>query len=246
MVSQANFIKKVMSEITFGGRIPSKIDKMRLADIIENTIEEFKDEDDRLTVRQYIIIENSAFHTPLFAKKRAVMFPECVKAVTDVKLSNKQYLNSGSVGIMDGDINSKTNLGVNISNGGYSLLQAIARASYIDYIDSLSLNSVSWDFNEFSHEFSVIGETPSADLVVEVYVYICDEAIYAMPDFYRYVVGKCYEDYSILTSFTRQKLLNEYDLDISRIEKKGQKYIEKVEKKWEQQKSEGDFIVEWE
>lgn len=246
MISQAKFIKKVMSEITFGGRIPNNINKQRLGSIIETSIEEFQDNDDRMTLRQFIIIDNKAFSMPLYKRKRGVLLPDCIKAVTGVKLSNKQYLNSGAIGIMDADLNMHTNLSVSVSSGGYSILQAVATASYIDYIDSLSLNGVSYDFSEFSHELIIIGETPSADLVVEVYAFLCDEAVYSMPDFFKYVCGKCYEDYSILTSFSRQKLINDYDLDISRIEKKGQKMIERVEKRWDEQKSEGDFFVEWE
>lgn len=244
MTGQAQFIKRVISEITFGGRIPNKVNNDRLSDIMDNAIQDFKDEDDRCTMRHYIIIKNDNFHTEKFLNTRKVSMPDCVKAVTSLKLSNRQYLSYGAYNL-DSDLSRYSPISISMGGNNTSILQAVATASYIDYLDTLSLDTVSYDFNEYSHELIVIGQKPSNDLVAEVYSYVNEEAMYKMPSFFKYVCGKCYEDYSIVTSFTRQKLLNEYELDISRIEKKGEKLISKVEKEWEAQKGESDFIVEW-
>lgn len=240
MLSQANFVKKVISEATLGGRLPNKINGERLLQIITDAIDIFRDNDDRSTTRHHLIIKHENFNTSLFARHRKIKMPECVKAVTDLVLSNRQYINI--VGGFDADFNKLGSISQQFTNGG-TILQAIASTSYIEFTNSLVLNSVSYDFTEYGNELSIIGETPRADLIAEVYSYICDEAMYAMPSFYRYVVGKCYEEYVIITSFTKQMLLNDYQIDLIKIERKGEKMIEKVEKEWDAQKGESDFII---
>lgn len=243
MTTQAKFVKKVVSDITFGGRIPNKVNNDRLAQIITDTLELFRDKDSRSTIRHHIIIKNGNFHTELFRRNRKVLLPECVKAVTDLVLSDRQYRHLGST--IDPDFSKMGTFTGMFTETGTTLLQAIATASYYDFANSLSLDSVSYDFSEFSHELSIIGATPRADLIAEVYSYICDEAMYEMPSFFRYVSGRCLQEFSIITSFTKQKLLNDYEIDVSKIEKRGDKLIEGVEKEWDAQLGESDFILEF-
>lgn len=245
MVSQASFVKKVISEITIGGRLPNKINMDRLSQIITDAIDLFRDRDDRTTTRHHMIIMNGAFNTDLFRRHRKVLLPECVKAVTNLELSNRQYTNH--IGGVDSDFNKLGSFAQQFAGSGQgtTLLQAIASTSYYDYANNLILDSVSYDFSEYSHELTITGGTPRADLIAEVYSYVCDEAMYAMPSFYRYVVGKCYEEYVIVTTFTKQMLLNSYQIDIAKIEKKGEKMMSAVEKEWDNQLNESDFILEF-
>ena len=243
MIDQAKFVKKVISEITFGGRLPNKINNTRLSTIISNALDDFRDRDDRSTSRHHLVLKHGVFNTELFNRHRNVLLPDCVKAVTNLRLSHRQFRYFGSS--VDMDFNRYGSFSSLFTDQGSSLLQAIGTASYYDYADGLTLDSVSYDFNEYSHELTIIGQTPKMDLIAEVYSYVCDEALYSMTSFFKYVCGKCYEDYIAITSFTKQKLLNEYDLDISKIEKKGDKLIKIVEEEWEDQKGESDFIMQW-
>lgn len=243
MISQAQFVKKVVSDITFGDRIPNKINNNRLSQIISDTIDLFRDKDTRSTMQHHVIIKNSNFSTDLFRNHRKVKMPECVKAVTDLVLSNRQYRYMGST--IDTDFNKMGTFASMFTNTGTSLLQAIASTSYYDFANSLALATVSYDFSEFSHELSINGATPRADLIAEVHSYICEEAMYSMPSFFRYVCGRCMQEFSIITSFTKQRLLNDYDLDVAKIEKRGDKLISDVEKEWEAQLGENNFILEF-
>lgn len=243
MISQAQFVKKVVSDITFGDRIPNKIKNDRLSQIISDTIDLFRDKDSRSMMVHHLVIKNDNFNNDMFRKHRKVILPSCVKAVTDLVLSHRQYRHSGST--IDTDFSKMGAFATMFLDSGTSLLQAISSASYFDFANNLSLDSVSYDFNEFSHELYINGGTPKADLIAEVYSYISEEALYSMPSFFRYVSGRCMQEYCIITSFTKQKLLNDYDIDVTKIEKRGEKLIDGVEKEWDAQLGEGNFILEW-
>ena len=241
-MTQGKFIERVIQEITFGGKIPNKINGERLNNIISNSVRKFRDKDDRSTLQHHLILPVSLFETEYFRQTRKVKIADCVKAVTDLKISNRQYLAWN--GNVDSDFNKLgTVSGQFLGGTGVSILQAVATASYYDFAQTLNLQTVSYDFDEYSHQLVILGSNPRYDLIAEVFSYICEEAMYEMSSFFDYVCGKCYEDYAIVTGFTKLKLLNDYEINVSEIKSKGKELIDDVKKEWDEQLGESDFIV---
>lgn len=238
------FLDKVKGEVSMGGRIATGIKDDRYAEIIENSADEFKENDDRVNMSHFLVIKKSYFNNDLFRNKRIIKLPSCVKSVIQAFRGEMQNItNSG--GSMDADFRRLNNIYNNQVGNNSTLLQAIATADYYNFVGGLSLDTVSFDFSEYSNSLFLRGGDVVGDLILEVGVYLAEEDMYNMKDFFNYVVGKCIEEFVTITTFTEQKMLGEYGINVSELSKKATKLIEKVEKKWEDQLGESDFLVDW-
>ena len=243
-MNQSEFIERIKKEVNFGGRINTGITDDRFVSIIDNNIDYFHENDDRVNMEHFLIVKNSYFNNELFRNKRIIKLPSCVKSVVGAWRSEKQHLNSFA-GTIDADFRKLNGLYGNAVGTGQTLLQAITTASYYDFVGSLTLDTVSFDFSEFNNSLYIRGGNLTSDLILEVGAFISDESIYNMKDFFDYTVGKCLEEFISVVSFTEQKLLGDFSINLTEISKKSTKLIEKVEKKHEAQLGENDFIVEW-
>jgi len=241
-MNQVDFIKRVKSEITMGGRIPDTVNTERLLTIIDNVELEFKENDDRMTMVHFLILKNELFKTPEFAAKRTIVLPDCVKAILGAWRSERQisYLSAS----LDRDFNEVGTVFNTMTNGS-SLLQSIAASDYNSFVNQLRLETISFDYNEYNNKFYVRGGDPRQDVILETATYVNKEVLYSMKDFMDYVVGYCLQEFALVTSFTEVNLIGEYRIDISKLEKRGEKMVSKVEKVWSDQKNESDFIVEF-
>lgn len=253
-----DFLDKLRSNVTMGGRIQTGINDDRLMELMENSINEFKQSDDRCNITSIMIIKHDYFAgTEAYIKNRIITLPKCVLAVTKCVRSERQNLGS-YVSNIDGDFRQLNSLYGGMSGGGVGgggggakggggsdLLVAIGRASFRDFVGRLSLDTVAFDFSEFSHQMFIAGGDLFADLILEVGIYLSDQAIYGMKDYLDYVTGTVLMEFVSVTNLTTITLLGGEKMSTLSIEKSATKMLDRIEKKWEAQQGENDFIVEF-
>jgi hypothetical protein len=254
-MTQKQFIDKVKYRATMSGKLNVNFDLDAIVDIIETSVEEFHENDDRANSEMYLIIRKDYYeNTKEFSCNRTMLLPKNVKAVLSTKRSEQQFrtMTNGSLFFgNDGDVISGGGAGNGIASMTYGekafsgATTFLAMASYSNFVSQLYLDTVAYDFSEYTHKLTILGGDLRSDLILNVAVLNDYEAMYEMKDFQDYVVGKVWEDFTIIATFVETKLMGGYKIDLSRLDKKGQKLIDRVEKKWVDQLGEADFITMW-
>jgi len=240
-MTKDQFIVNVIDEITEGLTIPTSPNRKRIETIITNAIDEFKERDDESTEVEYIIIQSQMFSTPLFKKRRQIQMPECVKAITDFKIMGGPRYSGREI---DPDYR-KTNFNYASAQGNPDrMLTGVVNDFYQDHLRAFELKSIAYKFSEYTHMLTVTGRDLREDVVAEAYVFIPDQSFYMMKRFFNYVCGKCMVSFGRITGFAEGKLIGGYNISINTIKQDGEKMVDKVEKDWEDQRKNVDFMIE--
>jgi len=242
METRREFIDRVVEEITEGLTIPVSPKTTRISSIIDRALRQFRENDERGTEMEYIIIKSSAFQTDLFKSKRQVKFPEgCVQAVTFLRTMGSNF--------SDNNINPdflKTNFNyVNALNGNPSdMTTSVVNGFYNNFLKNFILKSVAYEFSEYTSSLTVIGRDPNVDLIAEAYVYIPESSFYRMVEFFDYVCGQCKMSFANTMGFINSKQIGNYEVNLQEIRTQGKEMVEEVKEKWKQQRESADFFID--
>ena len=231
-------ISKAKSEVSLGGKLPMPIESDRVLTILEECLEEFYENDDRATLSHYMVADTSAF------VNNRITLPKCVKAVMSAIRMEGQFVHGIGTGV-DPDFRKMNNMMHDFYGGQTMMVQAVAAASINHFVGQMRLETVSFDYSEYNNVFVLKGKKPIAGMVLEVASTLEPEAMYQMKDFRNYFFGKLIEENHTLLTLTEAKLIGGYKVNLSGYLKKGEKFVEKAEKKWDEQKSEADFLLEF-
>lgn len=226
-MTRDSFIKQVIDELTEGGAIPASPGIQRINKIIDKSLAYFYEHDDDSHEYQYLVIKQSAFHTPLFKEKRQIAFPSDVHAV--MRLRNTRMNNVLNNSTLQGDFRN-TNWNIRMAIGGNSeaFLTAIASSFFYQQVEKFCINDVQFDFSSISHMLTIVGVDPKTDLVAYVSVKMSEEAMFEHELFFRYVCGQCKVSISQIFGFTDQKLIAGYKIDHQSIKNEGKELIKDV------------------
>lgn len=240
MITEAEFIENVVDEITEGGTIMLKPKDDRIKTIIKNTIRKFRQNDDRASEHEYIIIKKELFNTPLFREKRAIQFPGCVIAVKRLRQTGAAY----TLGSQNADfMKTNFNYAMAIAGNPGDMLTAVVNSYYRDFLRQFVLQDVSYNFQESTQRLIIEGRDVLTDLVAEAEVVIPDNAFYTIDDFFEYVVGTCKMSMSNVFGFSSKKLIANYDIDVTSIKEDGKRRIDDVKEVWKEQRENVSFLI---
>jgi len=209
------FMNEITQEVTGGGMIPMNLPKKEVYRIIQEAKKWFYKNYEYSVAENFYIIPNAEFETDTFNAKRAFKLPSAREDgsgnIVSVHGCNLTTPNAGefSTGSLGSDFAVDKLIFQGMMRGGEAaagetLLQYVVREKYIDMMNSIFINPISFSYNPNSHILKILGETPDGDkhLVLEVYESIPDEDLFIDEIFIRYTTAKVKKQLGImLTTF---------------------------------------------
>jgi hypothetical protein len=240
MKTREKFIREIIEDITEGMEIPILPNEKRMNSIINRAIEMFKENDERVVQQEYLILRNSCFETPLFKSKRQVELGTCIRSVTDLRtIGGNFYQNEINPDFMKTNYNYIYSL-----RNPNEMITAVVNSSYSNFLKNFVLKTVSYSYSQYTGMLTIEGRNPQTSLVAEVYVYIPEESIFMMIDFFEYVAGQCQMSFGRIYNFTDSKRVGSINLNINEIKADGKDRIDAVKEKWNKQLDSVDFWIE--
>jgi len=238
-----SFQERVLDTITVGRTIPTAPNQKALDAIFANAARYFWDNNDYAHELEWLIIKQKAFDSDLFRNKRKVQLPDCVHAVANVQTTGRL---NGASAYSFGNQTLTGNVVLNGYLGASSgdMLYAIGRNYYADFQRNFILKDITFDYNTYTHQLTIMGRNPTVDVVCEAYLNIPQEALYGMDQYFRYVCGKCKVAFTTVYGITDAKMLGGIGLTLSDLRQEGKEEIQEVLDEIKAQRQNADFFDE--
>jgi hypothetical protein len=200
-MTQAELILDIQNELTFAKALPYSIPEQEIVRIITNAERFFYDNWRHAIEPRYLLMQNDVFKNDLFKKERAIMLPDCIQFVHQVREAK-----GGSMfGTMDRDFSDQKFIGSEIFLTpfiGESIMYRAVLFSFLDLTKAFTIDTIAYDYNKNTHKLTLLGRTPTAPTVLQVAKKIEPHYLYEDEMFQRYVRAKSKQRLGdLLTSF---------------------------------------------
>jgi len=248
-MDRLSFVSFIKSRISQGCGIPVNLTSKAIDNIIDDTLEMFRDNWTEVANESvYMIIPTKAMNTKDFKNnnRRNIKMPKCTRNVYGLSEVGGRGIFSSSKDLDYRKGNTGRYIGTRTSPE--DLVYTIAIDSYQDFLDSAIIKTVAFDYNSYTKNLTIQGRNFQVDLVATCYIDIDEESLFDNYDFQRYVIGTGEIDMYKQNALVKQKLPGGYEIDWNVIKDSGEKKIDKVEKKMEENSNtpfmsqDGDFI----
>lgn len=231
-MTQDEFIEDVRDEVTISCSLPFTVPIEEFPRIIKWAAKWFyKRYEDSVEERYYRIKRSSFINDENFKKYRTVTLPECVFSVNWLTQVDAGFSSSTPFSNM-ADFTLEKVLFKNISNlanSTESLLEYVAYESFVDLTRHILAHPISYNYNRNSRDLVILGETPSKDMVLQIYAKLPIEDLMEDEVFYRYVVAKVKTQLSRILGTFDFKLPGSVTINFDAYREEGERELEKIE-----------------
>jgi hypothetical protein len=225
------FIQEIQDEITVGCSLPFSVPKKEIERIIkygEKWI--YKKYEDAVEERYYTI-KVSQLNDANFKAYRTIQLPECIYSVNTLTQINQGFGSSNPFSNM-ADFSLEKALFKNIndlSNSTEALMEYVVYESFIDLSQHMLTHPVSYNYNRITRDLVILGETPTSDLVLQVYNKVPLEDLMEDEIFYRYCVAKAKTQLARILGAFDFKLPGGVSINYDTYKEEGVNELEKLE-----------------
>ena len=190
-----DFVTEIGNEITGACMIPMNLPQVEVEAIINRAKKWFYKKYEYSVHENFFVIPKAAFSTAYFKASRTINMPSTVYSIFGVHKTNASSLSS-DIDFQSGDFSVERALhGQMYGNSGVagaaeSLEYYVINEKFFDLARQILQNPYSFDFNRLKQALRFTGETPTTDVILEVYETIPDAALYEDEIFFRYVAAK--------------------------------------------------------
>jgi hypothetical protein len=191
----ADFVKELADEITGSCMIPMHLPAAEVENIIKRARKWFYKKYEYSVQENFFVIPKATFDSTYFKASRTINMPDEVYSIFGVHKTNASSL-SGDVNFTEGDFSIERMFAGNMyGNAGTAgsaeaLEYYVINQKFFDLARQILNNPYSFDFNRLNHALRFTGETPTTDVILEVYETIPDCALYDDEIFFRYCAAK--------------------------------------------------------
>lgn len=228
-MTKEEFLSLVNDEVTSDCAVPFNVPTKTVERIIGTTLKWFYREYEYALEDRYLVIDEGYENGELFIKERAIKLPECVYSVFSVRVNNSNYL----FGEMNRDFtyekfivdqSSVDSLTLSPSNVTYSTFMLL----YLDVVDQLTFQAVSYNFNHLTRKLVLSGEIRSKALICTVSKKVPPENLFDDELFLKYVVGKVKQSLGRALGTVKMQLIGNAEIDFDALKEEGKEEVQEV------------------
>jgi len=189
------FVQELADEITGSCMIPMHLPAAEVTNIIKRARKWFYKKYEYSVQENFFVIPKAAFASEYFKESRTVNMPSSVYSIFGVHKTNASGLSS-DVNFSSGDFSVERMLAGNsggnsgVAGAAESLEYYVVNQKFFDLARQILNNPYSFDYNRLKRSLRFTGETPTTDIILEVYETIPDCALYEDEIFFRYCAAK--------------------------------------------------------
>jgi len=190
-----DFVAEIGNEITGACMIPMNLPSSEVEAIINRAKKWFYKKYEYSVQENFFVIPKAAFSTTYFKASRTINMPSTVYSIFGVHKTNGNSI-TGDVDFASGDFSVERMFAGNMYGSGgvagaaESLEYYVINEKFFDLARQILNNPFSFDYNRLKRALRFTGETPTTDVVLEVYETIPDCALYEDEIFFRYCAAK--------------------------------------------------------
>ncbi len=192
----ADFATELADEITGACMIPMNLPSSEVEAIVNRAKKWFYKKYEYSVQENFFVIPKAAFESTYFKASRTINMPAGVYSIFGVHKTNASSI-SNDVDFQAGsDFNVERMFTANMyGNAGVAgaaeqLEYYIVSQKFFDLARQVLQNPYSFDYNRLNRALRFTGETPTSDIILEVYETIPDCALFQDEMFFRYCSAK--------------------------------------------------------
>jgi len=186
------FIQEIQDEITVGCSLPFSVPKKEIERIIKYGEKWIYKKYEEAVESRYYVVDKASLQDENFKKYRTITLPSCIYSVNSVSESSSGGSGGGAFSNMADFSMEKAmfkDVG-NVANSSEALMEYVMYESFADLSRSIMTHPISYNYSRLSNDLVILGQTPQASMVLEVYVKVPLEKLMEDEIFYRYCVAK--------------------------------------------------------
>ena len=225
------FIQEIQDEITVGCSLPFSVPKKEIERIIKYGEKWIYKKYEEAVEERYYTIKKSQLEDANFKNYRTIQLPECIYSVNSVTQIDTAFNSSTPFSNMaDFSLEKALFKNINdISNSTEALMEYVMYESFIDLSRHILYHPISYNYNRLSRDLVILGETPTADMVLQVYNKVPLEDLMGDEIFYRYCVAKAKTQLARILGAFDFKLPGGISINFDAYKDEGVNELEKLE-----------------
>lgn len=198
------FVNDLADEVTGSCMIPMNLPKKEVQNIVKRAKKWFYKNYEYSVKESFVILPVYIFETAAFKANRTFILPGMdpstggneIYSVYGCFMTGSRWGGTADINFTKGDFAIERLLANSIYSGthtaaGAENLQAyVINESFYDLARQIIENPIGFHFNQLTHELKFTGETPSKDVILEVYETIPECALFEDEAFFRYCAAK--------------------------------------------------------
>ena len=233
MYTIEEFIDIIQGEMTVSCSLPKLLPDVEIRRIVEViALPYFYRQYPYALIKAYYYIPRANFQTEEFTKYKSIVLPcEINNVIWIYEMRNKSLFSIGinapnlSIGM---GVTNQPYLSSAVTTIGELGVYKVILDSFSDMLDTLSKFTVKNSFNKLDHRLHILTSL-CHDLVLEVYIQIEQEALFADDLFIKYVVGKSKQQLGAIMGRFNFKLPGGIQYNYGDLTSEGKEEIQKVE-----------------
>jgi len=192
----SDFVTELADEITGACMIPMNLPQAEVEAIVNRAKKWFYKKYEYSVQENFFVIPLAAFSTTYFKASRTINMPDGVYSVFGVHKTNASSISSDVDFQPGGDFNVERMFTSNmygnagVAGAAEALEYYVVSQKFFDLARQILQNPYSFDYNRLNRALRFTGETPTTDIILEVYETIPDCALYLDEMFFRYCSAK--------------------------------------------------------
>jgi len=198
-----NFVNELADEITGSCMIPMNLPKKEVQNIVKRAKKWFYKNYEYSMKENFVVLPVELFKTERFKKTRSFTFEPPMDgsggeifSIYGCAPMGANWGGSMDINFTQGDFAIERMMlggtygGSKTGAAAENLQYYVINESFFDLARQIIHNPISFNYNQLTHELRFTGETPSKNVILEVYETIPDCALYGDEAFFRYCAAK--------------------------------------------------------
>ena len=199
-----NFVNELADEVTGSCMIPMNLPKKEVQNIVKRAKKWFYKNYEYSVKESFVILPVSLFDSAHFKANRTFILPGMdpltggneIYSVYGCFTTGSRWGGTADINFTKGDFAVERMMmnslysGTNTAAGAENLQAYVINESFYDLARQIIENPISFHYNQLTHELKFTGETPSKDIILEVYETIPECALFEDEAFFRYCAAK--------------------------------------------------------
>lgn len=199
-----NFVNELASDITASCMIPMNLPRAEVLNIVKRAKKWFYKHYEYSVQENFLYIPVGVFETQAFKNSRTLLLPaenpttggNEIYSVFGLREMGTYYGAGMDIDFTMGDFSLDRMLyagvygGHNLIEGAQNLEYYIINEKYFDMVRQILQNPISFHYSQLTHQLKFTGETPSRDVILEVYETVPECALFGDEIFFRYCSAK--------------------------------------------------------
>lgn len=241
-MTKEELIEMVNDEITGSCSLPYSVPVREMERVINQALNWFYVNYGPAVETQYYVITKDWFEKPEFRSTRALLLPDCVVSVFEVR-----EINGGNrMGTLDSDFSDGRLLASELylsPFGSDDLVLRTAQYAYWDLTQAFVLERVAFDFNRNTHRLKIIGRNPKKNCFVQTYAKIEENKLYDDYFFQRWVTAQAKMSLGRILGFFTFNLPGGVQISADGIKEEGKEELEEIKKTIDDENSPDWFYI---